>query len=274
MSTTARQFETGWLPDTPIEDTLLRRFLANQIELNELLTRARGGQVQRHDEVALVDAGPVAVYLNQAVLHRPITSPLDPVLDEIDAFYANGNGLVVSMWPTPDLSSRGWRLMGHPAFVVRAPAPLPRLAERGSIRTVDTAADLRRFEQVMVDGYPIPAAGDGTPTFPDALLDRPLTFWLAVVDDAPVAAAAGHVAHGVVNLCMAATLPAARRRGAWASLVWARVGDDPTLPAVAFTSDHSRPGFERLGFLPITRFTLWVKPSLSSPLPPAKRSRA
>ena len=34
---------------------------------------------------------------------------------------------------------------------------------------------------------------------------------------------------------------------------------DPALPAVAFTSDHSRPGFVRMGFLPITRFTLWSR---------------
>ena len=35
------------------------------------------------------------------------------------------------------------------------------------------------------------------------------------------------------------------------------VDDDPELPAVAYTSDYSRPGFIRMGFLPITRFTLW-----------------
>jgi hypothetical protein len=74
-----------------------------------------------------------------------------------------------------------------------------------------------------------------------------------------VAAAAAHVAHGVVNLCFAATLPAARRRGVWESLVWARTADAPELPAVAFTSDFSRPGFERMGFVPVFRFTLWIR---------------
>ncbi len=44
-----------------------------------------------------------------------------------------------------------------------------------------------------------------------------------------------------------------------ASLVSRRVTDDAALPAVAFTSDHSRPGFERMGFLPFTRFTLWTR---------------
>ncbi len=27
---------------------------------------------------------------------------------------------------------------------------------------------------------------------------------------------------------------------------------------IAFTSDYSRPGFLRMGFLPVTRFTLWA----------------
>ncbi len=65
--------------------------------------------------------------------------------------------------------------------------------------------------------------------------------------------------HGVVNLCLAATLPAARRRGVWGALVWARVDDHPELPAMAFTSDDSRPGFEHLGFLVVTRCTLWAR---------------
>jgi hypothetical protein len=29
---------------------------------------------------------------------------------------------------------------------------------------------------------------------------------------------------------------------------------------VAYTSDFSRPGFLRMGFLPVTRFTLWLRP--------------
>jgi hypothetical protein len=55
-----------------------------------------------------------------------------------------------------------------------------------------------------------------------------------------------------------ATLPAARRRGVWHALATARCVNTSDLPAVAFTSDYSRPGFLRMGFLPITRFTLWA----------------
>jgi len=80
------------------------------------------------------------------------------------------------------------------------------------------------------------------------------------VEGTPAAIGSSHVAYGVVNLCLAATLPTARRRGAWESLVWARIDDGPGLPAAAFSSDDSRPGFLRMGFLPVTRFTLWLRP--------------
>ena len=94
--------------------------------------------------------------------------------------------------------------------------------------------------------------------FPAALLDADVTYRLGCLDGRAVGAAAGHVAHGVVNLCFAATLPEARRRGVWEALVWARVADGPSLPAVAYTSDYSRPGFERMGFVSTIRFTLWA----------------
>jgi hypothetical protein len=42
-------------------------------------------------------------------------------------------------------------------------------------------------------------------------------------------------------------------------MVWARVDDAPELPAVAYTSDFSRPGFVKMGFLPITRCTFWAR---------------
>ena len=89
-----------------------------------------------------------------------------------------------------------------------------------------------------------------------ALLGSAARHWIGYLDGTAVAAAASHAAHGVVNVCLAATLPAARRRGAWRTLVVARCADTPDLPAVAFTSDYSRPGFLRTGFLLITLHAL------------------
>ena len=95
---------------------------------------------------------------------------------------------------------------------------------------------------------------------PPAVLDSVLTVRLGLLDGEPVALGNAVVAHGIVNLCLGATLPQARRRGVWEALVWARVGSAPDLPSVAYTSDYSRPGFLRMGFLVVSRFTLWSRP--------------
>lgn len=263
MSTSTRPLETGWRPDTPVDDSLLRQFLFNQAATNRWLAEARGGRVHETPDVTVAIAGDVSMYLNQALLRRPVLSDADPVLDQLDGLYAAAGvtGLVVSLWPTPDLGARGWEVVGHPMLLARQPGLTPPgPASACEVSVVEDEAGLRAFEQVMVQGYPVAPAGDGRPTFAARLAGGPVRFRLARVDGVPVAAAASHAAHGVVNLCMAATLPAARRLGAWRALVAARLGDAPRLPAVAFTSDDSRPGFLRMGFLPILRLTLWAVP--------------
>ena len=257
--------ETGWRHDTPITDTLTRRFVFNQADLNDLIAGTIGGRSERHPGVALADSAVPVAYLNQAVLLRPVMSPDDEILDVVDDFFAAGTSqaLVLSVWPTPDLTSRGWHPVGHPVFVVRAPG-LFEFSQPGDVtlRPCATNDDFGSAEQVAIHGYPLPEAVSLRPNtlFSSALAGTTLRMRLALVDGVPSAIGSGHVAHGVVNLCLAATLPTARRRRAWQSLVWARVSDAPDLPAAAFTSDDSRPGFLRMGFLPICRFTLWFRP--------------
>lgn len=255
--------ETGWLPDTPVVDSVLRRFLFNQAEEQEAMTRAVGGRSERTDDVALNDLFTPALFLNQAVLLRPVTGSDDPVLDEIASFFRGRPGVIVSAWPTPDLSSRGWGLIGHPMFVARGPQSTYGVSSPPAdvrVEVATSAADLALVERLAAEGYPLPEI-DGLPpnsVYGAELLGGPLTLRIGYLDGNPVGAAAVYVAHGVVNLCFAATLPAARRRGVWQALVDARCGDGPDLPAAAFTSDDSRPGFVRMGFLPVARFTLWA----------------
>jgi hypothetical protein len=185
-----------------------------------------------------------AAYLNQAVLLRPISDTHNAVLDHVASFYAGSAGLLLSPWPTPDLTGRGLQLVGHPMFVVRGPVAEPADAP-------PSEANVRRAESVPeLDGLPANKA------MGPALLGSPVRHWMGYLDGTPTAAAASHAAHGVNNLCLAATLPAARRHGVWHALVAARCAGAPDLPAAAFTSDYSRPGLLRMGFLPITRFTL------------------
>jgi hypothetical protein len=258
-----RPLETGWLVDTPDTDTIVRGFTLAQAALDAEIAHTMGGRVDDDGEVALADSSGPVPYFNQAVLLRPLAGPDDAQLARIESFYSSAGGrprTLLSMWPTPDLSVRGWTLVGHPAFCVRAPGPHPQTASDGvAIETVTTPERLAVAESIAVDGYPMDEL-EGSPAgtlLPPLLLDTGVSCRIGLVDGEPVAVALRHTAHGMVNLCLGATLPAARRRGVWQALVWARVDDAPDLPAVAYTSDYSRPGFIRMGFLPITRFTLW-----------------
>lgn len=255
--------ENGWLVDTPIDDTLLRRFLYNQADHNEAMATAHRGRVDRTDDVFLADSDCPVPYLNQAILARPVVAADDPVLDVVESFFKERSGVtLLSIWPTPDLSGRDWALVGHPALVARAPGPVSSIPGAGvGIRRAETATDFETAERVAIEGYPIDSARDAPAgsVMPVTLANGPITVRLGLLDDSAVAVGNVFVGHGVVNLALGATLPAARRRGVWEALVWARVAEDPTLPAVAYTSDYSRPGFIRMGFLPLTRFTLWYR---------------
>jgi hypothetical protein len=265
MAGEERPLETGWLADTPVPDNLLRQFVFNQAGVNEAVATGLGGRVERTDDVLLADAGSPVPYNNQALLTRPLAAPDDQVLGEVEGFFAGARHPVtlLSMWPTPDLAARGWLAVGHPALVVRGPGPVA--AERRpdvEVVRVATPEDLATVERVAAEGYPIEEAQGAPPgtVFPPSLLDSVVTVRLGLLEGEPVAAALSSTAEGVQNLCLGATLPAARRRGVWEALVWARVGDAHELPAVAYTSDYSRPGFLRMGFFPVTRFSLWLRP--------------
>jgi hypothetical protein len=258
---TERPLETGWLPDTPVDDSLLRQFLSNQADAQAVLAGAVGGRVERTPDVVLTDLGVADAMLNQAVLLRPLTGPTDPVVELVADFFRGAHGSMLSAWPTPDLAGRGWQLVGHPMFVARgAWGSAPAVAPGVDVRIATSAADLALAEQLAVDGYPMPELAGLPPNtvFGASLIGTSMRHRIGSVDGDPVAAAAAYIAHGVVNLCFAATLPAARRRGVWRSLVAARCADAPELPAMAFTSDYSRPGFIRLGFLPLMRATFWA----------------
>lgn len=261
------QLETGWLPTTPVEDNLLRQFVHSQAVVNSITATAVGGRTDHSDDVFLADTGGPIPYLNQAILTRPLEGAEDAVLGTVEAFFddaylAGRPATLLSLWPTPDLSTKGWSLVGHPAMVLRSPhASVHEPAPGVTVRKATAPENFATAERVAVEGYPFEQAR-GLPAgslFPPALAGTDLIVRLGQLDGETVAVGNVVIAHGLVNLCLGATMPAARRRGVWEALVWDRVNEAPELPAVAYTSDYSRPGFLQMGFLPITRFTLWCR---------------
>jgi hypothetical protein len=265
----AEHLTDGWEPDLPVGDTLLRRFLFNLAAFHEVPAAAAGGRVLRRDDLAAADLGRPAAMYNAATLLRPL--PHDrpgEVLDEVERFFdggGRGEAYLWSAWPTPDLRPRGWVLEGHPPLLLRTPGdqPVPPVPPGLRVERVGGVGGLRDWEQVAVDGFPY---RELQPYRPGELLDEGvldeerLRLWVGYEGDRPVCIGSLFVDAGVASFSLGVTLPEARRRGYWAAMAGVRLVDAPGLPAVGVFSDMSRPGAEALGFLPITRFTLWHRP--------------
>jgi len=266
---TGEHLTDGWEPDLPVADTLLRRFLFNLAAFHEVPVVATGGRVLRRDDFAAADLGRPAAMHNAATLLRPL--PFDrpgETLEEVEGFFdgqGSGEAYLWSAWPTPDLRRRGWVLEGHPPLVLRTPGsgPVPPIPPGLRVERVGGVDALRDWERVAVDGFPY---RELQPWRPGSLLDervladRRLRLWVAYEDDRPVCVGSLFVAEGVAAFSLGVTLPEARRRGYWAAMAAVRLGEEPGLPAVGIFSDMSRPSAEAIGFLPLTRFTLWHRP--------------
>jgi ribosomal protein S18 acetylase RimI-like enzyme len=164
--------------------------------------------------------------------------------------------VLLSPHPTPDLRAAGLRLMGHPPFMVRpaggtAPAPPPGVTV-AEVRDPDTLAE---WDAVLAAGFSMPVS-----PAPPALLGGSARFWLARVDGEPVATALSWTGHGVVNIEAVATLPAHRRRGIGAAVTWAATLADRDCPGVLLSSDDGAGVYRAMGYLALTRWTMWFRP--------------
>lgn len=262
---------TGWEPQLPDADSLCLRWLRHWSDQLALFAAAAGGSVLAGEGYLLADHRRPASFFNAAVLLAPPrdSSVFGSVLDEIEGHAAGGAGdlYLWSLWPTPDLRPRGWELDGHPPLMVRPPStvfPGPPAEGARDPERVTSAAGLAAWERVLVEGYPLPEL---QPFRPRALLDPALLedarirFWTSDDGDGgPVAASAQFVAHGLAGFATGVTRPAARRGGHWRAHALTRLRTEPDLWHAGAFSDDSRPGAERLGFVPVLRHTLWHRP--------------
>jgi hypothetical protein len=267
MSDDAEPLTTGWEPDLPVEDTLLRRYLFHWASYCAAIVQAGGGAVTWTDDFAAADLRRPSGYYSSATMLRPWGHDADRVLDRIDEFFADGWGEVLlwSAWPTPDLRERGWNLEGHPPLLVRPPATMlpPPDAPEVDVRRIEDPATLAEWERVVVEGYPIPTlegAAPGTLAAPSLLDDERLAFWLGR-DEAGRAVSVGtsYVDHGIASFALGVTRPEARRRGHWLRHAVERLEHSPDLWMTGVFSDYSRPGAESIGFVPVLRLALWTR---------------
>jgi ribosomal protein S18 acetylase RimI-like enzyme len=263
---TDADLETGYGRDTPSGDNLCNDFAAGMAEGFLALAEARGDRVVADDpDVAMADGGSASLFGNVAILRRPIDAAAWPALTaRIHAHfggYPGGEFIVFSAWPTPDLRNDGFGRIGHPPLMFRPPAPLPGESVEGlELRRVLDADTARDWESTLVRGYPLAELDPGNAgLLPVGALDAPRwQHWVGYLDGAPIATASAIVGDHHVDVEFIATLPEARGRGVGRAATAAATLAELDRPAMLIASDDGRPVYERLGYLPLLRFTLWA----------------
>ena len=254
----AAGLRTGWEPGCPDNDTVTRAAVANLAARVQHLAGAMGGRTDRDERWALGDQGLPTPFANAAVALQPVTSVDDAAT--LRTFFRTPF-LVMSAWPTARREEAGFTLMGHPPFMLRPagggwPAPPPEL----EVTEVHDRATALRFERVLIEGYPVPNVG-GCPA--GSLVDEravgaSMRAWVGSVGGRDVSAATAFTHAGVNQVEMVATRANARGHGYGAALTWHATLADPALPSVLIASDDGRPVYERMGYIPLTRWTLWI----------------
>lgn len=264
------ELETGWLPTTPEDDTYLRRYLLNWASMCAATAVAVGGRKLELPAVHLADAGRHSAFTNFATLMRPLAGETAAEsLAEIAEFFHFGSreqaaeALLFSAWPTGDLSRFGWNLMGYPPILLLPQGASPRPDPEGlRIEEVRDLDGLYAWERVAIEGFPFEEFDDASPgaIVSPAWLEQPnRRLWVGWEEGRAVSASATWIEYGINNVTLVATVPSARRRGYGEALTWRASLADPSLPAMLFSSDDGRPIYERMGYLPLWRMTLWYR---------------
>jgi hypothetical protein len=259
----AGRLPDGWDPGSPRDDSLTRAYAEGWGDLCEDLGRAGGHAAKRTDDFVAYDSHAPFPFVNPSVLLRPVLDARDPVLDELTDFFEPDNEntpfLVLSATPMPSLVERGWTLMGHPPLMIRpvgpADVPEPEGLEIVEVRDADTLAE---FDRTMVEAFPVPGM-QGRRQFGPGVLDAPgWTMWLGYVDGTPVATSAVHIKDGFSDVEWISTMPEYRGRRIGEAMTWRATLAAPDRPAMLFASDDGQPVYERMGYLRLSRLTLWV----------------
>jgi GNAT superfamily N-acetyltransferase len=252
MTTMTSDLTTGWEPESPVDDTLLRRFVFAYADRLERMARRTGRRVEGSADARFADLGSPFRFDNAVVLLRPVAA-LDSVVARAKTFFSTP-WVLLSVWPTPDLSGLGLRLVGHPPLMFRPPAPWPAPPRELRVLEVGGAEALGDFERTLVEGFLLP---EPSAVFDPRLVGEVLRLFVGYTDGEPVSVAGAAVNHGVVEVDWVTTLPQARGRGYGAALTTAAGAVAPELPAVLLATDPGRPVYQRLGFIDLLRATMW-----------------
>ena len=251
--------EDGWQPETPPGDTVLRDFVDSSVHYLAGVGRAVGAATVDDADVAGAHHGAEFPFANMSIVRRPLDHAQwsDALARVRDAFAGRGPFVIASPFPTPDLRGDGCDLVGHPPFMIRAAGPAAVPEPDGlELTPVQDEVELAVFEATLAAAYP---AGGGGTLFSAPLLDVDgISLWVARLDGEPVATSLAHHGGRVNGVEMISCLPSVRGRRVGEAVTWLPTLMQPDRPAALIASDLGRPVYERMGFVALVRFTLWI----------------
>ena len=248
----------GWDQSTPVSDNIVGNYLATLVDRLLSTARLTEGRWKSTDNALFMDLASAYIFDNTAVCFGPLSDvDIDEVCETAADFFPDGRQwTLLCLNARTDLAHKGLSLLGHPPLMYRplggqGPAVPPGLR----ILPVTTRAELADFERTLVDAYPLPR---GSSVVDPRILGPEFKAWVGYVDGVAVATAGSHTAHGLTEVEWVSTRSTHRGQGIAAALTWQATMADPTAPAVLIATDDGRPVYERLGYLPLLRLTMWA----------------
>ena len=204
------QLATGWDPDTPAGDSVVRDHLAVLTDRLTHTASITGGRCSQIDDAVLVDCRSAYVFDNLALCIGPLDDEsVDRIAGEARSFFRDSPGWsLLCLNHRVDLTGHGLDLIGHPPLMFRPRGgEAPPAAAGLEIRPVTDADRLADFESTLVDAYPLPA---GSAVVDRRMLEAGLRAWVGYLDGEPVATAGSHTANGLTEIEWVSTRASAR----------------------------------------------------------------
>lgn len=261
----ASTVDDGWSVRTRSDDTVLRQYVRALASSANDLVAAQGGRTVVNEELALADLGGRAGFANSATVLRP---PRDMgAIARAARCFADGErpqreqGIFYlwSAWPT-STELEGWTPAGYPPLMLRLPTCQPYVPDMSlDIQEVTTADHLREFEDTLADAYPLNREGwRRGRLFSPAALSSGWRFWLGRSEGTAVATAASFFHEGINTINYVSVAEPARGRRFASQITWAAAQAAIDCPTMLLSSSSGRLVYERMGFVAITRFSLWT----------------
>jgi GNAT superfamily N-acetyltransferase len=259
--------DNGRRDSTPAGDNALLDYARGEADAFAAIALARGGRVDTHAALGLrlADSGSPSPFGNTAHLTRPIGDDATPAfaaaLREFFGAHTGGPFLVFSPWPTGDLSRHGFHLVGHPPLMLR-PSTASALPTNPKLRVapVESEDDLADFEQTLIEAYPTPEFQPWRRAsfFAPGILSSNWRLFVGYEDGRCVATAGAWLTDSITIVEMVSTRDECRGKGYGAAITAAATHAQPGRTAMLIASDLGRPIYDRLGYMPLLRYTLYV----------------